>query len=162
MDGIDGGLGMDGIDGGLGIAGEAMTEGAGGFRLTGAAVGVPLGTGTGLGGRLIMAVSRGLEATGVPSRRAGRTILTVSFFGSAIVSSEWVKGNLLNELESSQISAQMSTTPRTIVAQRPQPGNFSCQHRGAETEFRFCQHSNYVQHDTDRRPVGRRRKRKDH
>lgn len=102
MDGIAGGLGtagIDGIVGGLGTTGAggttgvAAADGAGmaGLLTTGgtagAAEGAP-GTSMGFGGRLIIAVSRGLEATGVPSRRAGRTILTVSFLGSAIVCSE--------------------------------------------------------------------------
>lgn len=88
----EGGLGIAGIEGGLGAEGaEGIT--VGGLRPTGA-VGAPPGTGTGFGGRLIIAVSRGLEATGVPSRRAGRTILTVSFLGSAIICSEWVKQQL--------------------------------------------------------------------
>ena len=87
----DGGLGIDGIDGGFGAAGIPGIE-AGGFKPAdmtggGGTAGDPPDTGTGFGGRLIIAVSRGLEAMGEPSRRAGRTILTVSFLGSAIVCS---------------------------------------------------------------------------
>jgi hypothetical protein len=86
---------MAGIDGGFGSVGIPGTE-AGGFNppgMTGGGgtTGDPVGTGTGFGGRLIIAVSRGLDAMGEPSRRAGRTILTVSFFGSAIICSEWVE-----------------------------------------------------------------------
>ena len=97
-----GGLGMPGTDGGRGIVGadanggvETGAEGGGG---TAARIGAGIetvagvegratrgGAGTGFGGRLIIAVSRGLEATGVPSLRAGRTMRTVSFFGSAII-----------------------------------------------------------------------------
>jgi hypothetical protein len=95
--GAEGGLGIPGAEGGLGIAGIPGIE-EGGFNPTGALGGggiiEPPGTGTGFGGRLIIAVSLGLEAMGEPSRRAGRTILTVSFFGSAIVCSEWVKRRL--------------------------------------------------------------------
>jgi len=93
IDGTDGGFGMVGMDGGFGIAGAAGTEADGAGMVGLAAAGVEPGTSVGFGGRLIIAVSRGLDATGVPSRRAGRTILTVSFFGSAILSSEVVKGN---------------------------------------------------------------------
>lgn len=90
--GADGGFGMEGADGGFGIEGAAGME-IGGFNPAGAAgAGAEPVTGTGFGGRLIIAVSRGLEAMGEPSRRAGRTILTVSFLGSAIFCSEWVKG----------------------------------------------------------------------
>ena len=64
-----------------GLMGEGIAAGRG-------IIGEPAGAGarTGFGGRLIIAVSRGLEATGCPSRRAGSTIRTVSFFGSAIKS----------------------------------------------------------------------------
>ncbi len=94
----DGGVGIAGIDGGLGGTGIPGIE-PGGFSPAGMTGGGgtaedPPDTGTGFGGRLIIAVSRGLEAMGEPSRRAGRTILTVSFFGSAIVCSEWVKQQL--------------------------------------------------------------------
>jgi hypothetical protein len=86
---IEGGLGIDGgTEGGCGAAGTGGIE-DGGFNPLGEAgggiTGDPPATGTGFGGRLIIAVSRGLEAMGEPSRRAGRTILTVSFFGSAII-----------------------------------------------------------------------------
>ena len=91
-----GGLGMPGTDGGRGTdgatgadadsggtaarmgAGMETVAGVSGRAMTG-------GAGTGFGGRLIIAVSRGLEVTGVPSLRAGRTMRTVSFFGSAII-----------------------------------------------------------------------------
>ncbi len=95
----EGGLGMEGGEGGRGTAGaEGIVEGA--FNPLGATggggtTGDPPETGTGFGGRLIIAVSRGLEAMGEPSRRAGRTILTVSFFGSAIFCSEWVRSSLV-------------------------------------------------------------------
>ena len=80
----DGGLGIPGTDGGLGMPAEGGgmvgdetvkgTDGSGGGAETG----------TGFGGRLIIAFSRGDEGTGAPSLRAGRTMRTVSFFGSAI------------------------------------------------------------------------------
>jgi hypothetical protein len=47
--------------------------------------GAPDTVGRGLGGRLIMAASRGFAALGALSRRGGRTIRTVSFFGSFIM-----------------------------------------------------------------------------
>ena len=131
--GTDGGFGIPGADGGLGIAGiEDGGRGTagipgidvGGFSPTGAVGGGgetaedPPDTGMGFGGRLIIAVSRGLEAMGDPSRRAGRTILTVSFLGSAIVCSEWVKGRLCcSSHRYSQIPSRVSITPRKIVAQ---------------------------------------------
>ena len=74
-------------------------------------------TGTGFGGRLIIAVSRGLEAMGEPSRRAGRTILTVSFLGSAIFCSEWVKEQLCcSGFRYSQIFSSLSILSCKIVA----------------------------------------------
>ncbi len=98
-DGTDGGVGAaviggGGIEGGLGIAGGGgvRPDGAGGRRPKGAAGAEPPATGIGLAGRLIIAVSRGVEATGRPSRRAGRTILTVSFFGSAILIRSKLRG----------------------------------------------------------------------
>ena len=103
------------------MAGAAGIEG-GAFNPPGAAGGGgttddPPGTGTGFGGRLIIAVSRGLEAMGEPSRRAGRTILTVSFFGSAIFCSEWVEERLgYSGLRYSQNISQLSITARKIVA----------------------------------------------
>jgi hypothetical protein len=120
--GAEGGLGIPGAEGGLGIAGIPGIE-EGGFEPTGAPGGggiiEPPGTGTGFGGRLIIAVSLGLKAMGEPSRRAGRTILTVSFFGSAIVCSEWVKRRLFcSGQKYSQIIASVSIMPRKIVARR--------------------------------------------
>ena len=120
--GAEGGLGIAGIDGGFGTAGMPGIE-VGGFSPRGAeggggTAGDPPETGTGFGGRLIIAVSRGLEAMGEPSRRAGRTILTVSFLGSAIFCSEWVKEQLCcSGRRYSQIIVRMSITPRKIVAQ---------------------------------------------
>ena len=117
----DGGVGIGGIDGGFGTAGIPGIE-PGGFKPAGMTGGGgtaadPPETGTGFGGRLIIAVSRGLEAMGEPSRRAGRTILTVSFLGSAIVCSEWVKQQLCcSGRKYSQIIARLSITPRKIVA----------------------------------------------
>jgi hypothetical protein len=118
----DGGMGIAGIDGGLGATGIPGIE-PGGLKPTGMTGGGgttedPPGTGTGFGGRLIIAVSRGLEAMGEPSRRAGRTILTVSFLGSAIwVCSEWVKQRLCcSGKRYSQILSRLSITPRKIVA----------------------------------------------
>ena len=120
--GTEGGLGIPGTEGGLGIEGIPGIE-LGGFNPTGAPGGggtiEPPGTGTGFGGRLIIAVSLGLEAMGEPSRRAGRTILTVSFFGSAIICSEWFKRRLFcSGRRCSQIIACLSITPRKIVARR--------------------------------------------
>ena len=65
-----GGLGSGGIGGGTTDADWAAVE-PGGFC-------------TGLGGRFIIAVSRGLDDNGWPSRRGGRTMRTVSFLGSDI------------------------------------------------------------------------------
>lgn len=63
-----------------------MTEpGAGGIAALGGAgivAGAPATVGRGFGGRLIIAASRGFAAPGLPSRRGGRTMRTVSFFGS--------------------------------------------------------------------------------
>jgi len=84
--GATGGLGTAGMEGGRGIAGTPIAEGVIGAGMSGADEAFGGGTRTGFGGRLIMAVSRGLEVTGPPSRRAGRTIRTVSFFGSGICS----------------------------------------------------------------------------
>ena len=44
--------------------------------------GAPAMVGSGFGGRLIIAASRGLAAPGLPSRRVGKTMRTVSFLGS--------------------------------------------------------------------------------
>jgi len=97
IEGIVGGFGIVGAGGAIGAA-EAAGAGIVGLLIAGgtadAGAGAP-GTSMGLGGRLIIAVSRGLEATGMPSRRAGRTIRTVSFLGSAIVCSEVVKGRII-------------------------------------------------------------------
>ena len=68
-------------DGTLGGLGTAEIAGPSGPAEAGSA-----GLGTGFGGKLIIAVSRGPEAAGWPSRRGGRTIRTVSFLGSDIVS----------------------------------------------------------------------------
>lgn len=64
-----------GFEGGLGT----LTEpgGLGGAEAEG---GVPPAC-TGFGGRLTIALSRGVDPVGLPSRRGGRTILTVSFLG---------------------------------------------------------------------------------
>jgi hypothetical protein len=125
MEGIpaggSGGTMAPGADGGFGIEGAAGME-IGGFNPAGTAGGVARDgaepeTGTGFGGRLIIAVSRGLEAMGEPSRRAGRTILTVSFLGSAIFCSEWVKGQLYcGGMKYLQIPARLSMPVRKIVA----------------------------------------------
>ena len=121
MPGAEGGRGIAGTEGGFGTVGIPGI-GVGGFNPTGAdggggTAGDPPGTGTGFGGRLIIAVSRGLEAMGEPSRRAGRTILTVSFLGSAIVCSEWVKQRLrCSESRYSQNNARVSIPARKIVA----------------------------------------------
>ncbi len=92
----DGGLGAAGgtSEGGFGAAGGALggegglgtespTGAAGGAGATGGAEGGAFCTG--FGGRLIIAVSRGFELSGWPSRRGGRTIRTVSFLGSSII-----------------------------------------------------------------------------
>jgi len=115
--GADGGFGIEGTDGGFGIEGAAGME-IGGFNPAGAVgAGAEPETGTGFGGRLIIAVSRGLEAMGEPSRRAGRTILTVSFLGSAIFCSEWVKKQrYCGGVEYLQIPARLSMPVRKIVA----------------------------------------------
>ena len=78
-EGIPGGFGIEGMLGGFGRLADGGTEGG-----VGGTEPAP-GAGTGFGGRLIVAVSRGVSARGWPSRRGGRTIRTVSFLGSAIV-----------------------------------------------------------------------------
>ena len=91
---IDGGLGIPGTAGGaagatpmggIGAAGGGTGAPTGGAEGGGTAAGgvIPGGFGIGLGGRLIIAVSRGVDAKGWPSLRGGRTIRTVSFFGSS-------------------------------------------------------------------------------
>jgi hypothetical protein len=94
FDGIDGAAGAGGIEGadeaatpGLGKTGMLKGLGGGGTAEPGAGGagmvgGAPATVGSGLGGRLIMAASRGLAAPGFPSLRGGRTMRTVSFFGS--------------------------------------------------------------------------------
>jgi hypothetical protein len=70
---------------GLGGGGGMTEPGAGGIAALGGAGmvgGAPEKVGRGFGGRLIMAASRGLAAPGLPSRRGGRTMRTVSFLGS--------------------------------------------------------------------------------
>jgi hypothetical protein len=95
----EGGLGatgaIPGVEGGLGtadgVAGPATAKipgGLGGWDAVGAGwaemdPGV-LGFWTGFGGRFIIAVSRGPDDKGWPSRRGGRTMRTVSFLGSDI------------------------------------------------------------------------------
>ncbi len=98
-----GGFGIAETEGGAGTAGlgtaiPGMAEGglgmaeATGFGTAGTAEGFRPGgggtteafTGTGLGGRLIIAASPEPGPTGAPSRRFGRTMRTVSFFGSDI------------------------------------------------------------------------------
>ena len=79
------GLGMTGMLKGLGGEGGIAEPGAVGMPGLGGAgmeAGAPATVGRGLGGRLIMAASRGFAAPGFPSRRGGRTIRTVSFLGS--------------------------------------------------------------------------------
>lgn len=78
--GTDGGF-TPGTDGGLTPEGGLGADGA----LGGAGAAGADGAGTGFGGRLIIAVSRGVEAAGCPSRLGGRTMRTVSFFGSLMV-----------------------------------------------------------------------------
>jgi hypothetical protein len=76
---------MTGMLKGLGGCGALAIPGAGGIPgLGGAGMvgGVPAMVGRGLGGRLIMAASRGFAAPGFPSRRGGKTMRTVSFLGS--------------------------------------------------------------------------------
>ena len=92
MEGTEGaatpGLGMTGMLKGLGGCGAPASPGAGGMTgLGGAGMvgGVPAMVGSGFGGRLIMAASRGLAAPGFPSRRGGKTMRTVSFLGSFMV-----------------------------------------------------------------------------
>ncbi len=94
--------------GGFGITGMDGPAPDGGLGIVGAVGGLSPGelpdtmapeTGTGFGGRLIIAVSRGLEAIGAPSRREGRTILTVSFFGSAILKDYGAELRGLSECE---------------------------------------------------------------
>jgi hypothetical protein len=92
--GAVGGLGTPGNVGGFGTPGAAggvsevggfgaATAGGGTAGAAGVAGAAGAGVaGTGFGGRLIMAVSRGVDARGWPSRRGGRTMRTVSFFGS--------------------------------------------------------------------------------
>ncbi|HEY5705381.1 MAG TPA: hypothetical protein VIS96_07390 [Terrimicrobiaceae bacterium] len=107
MGAIEGGFGAAGatpaIEGGLGATGGVDNPGAfganegipGGFGSGEIPCGSPgeggtaadsgvAAFGTGLGGRLIIAVSRGFDARGWPSRRGGRTMRTVSFLGSDI------------------------------------------------------------------------------
>jgi hypothetical protein len=89
-----GATGADGAMGGFNPAGASGAEGGfGGVRPIGGegglspagGSGAPLvGAGAGFGGRLIMAFSRGFPAADCPSRRGGRTMRTVSFFGSLI------------------------------------------------------------------------------
>ena len=79
------GFGMTGMLKGLGGGGGMTEPGAAGIAAFGGAGivgGAPATVGSGLGGRLIMAASRGLAAPGLPSRRGGKTMRTVSFFGS--------------------------------------------------------------------------------
>lgn len=73
-----GGRGMPGGRGG----GGGAPPGAGARGGAGIVGGAPAIVGRGLGGRLIMAASRGLAAAGLPSVRGGRTMRTVSFLGS--------------------------------------------------------------------------------
>jgi len=74
---------------GRGMPGGGGTTGApGGFGGAGMVGGAPWAVGKGLGGRFTMAASRGLAAAGAPSRRGGRTMRTVSFFGSFMA---WVR-----------------------------------------------------------------------
>jgi hypothetical protein len=77
-----GGSGAAGAPPGIGIAAGfvGMLKGFGGAGMVG---GAPVAVGRGLGGRFTIAASRGLAAVGPPSRLGGRTIRTVSFFGSA-------------------------------------------------------------------------------
>lgn len=82
---------MDGADGVAGVGGFKPEGGAGeGAGVTAGAVN-PVAdfgagaAGTGFGGRLIIAPSRGVELVGGPSLRGGRTIRTVSFFGSLML-----------------------------------------------------------------------------
>jgi hypothetical protein len=72
---------LKGFGGGGGKA-EPVATGTPGFGGAGMVGGAPAMVGRGLGGRLIMAASRGLAAPGFPSRRGGRTMRTVSFLGS--------------------------------------------------------------------------------
>jgi len=80
-----GGLGTAGAAGAA-MAGLGARAGAGGMPggLGGAGIlgGEPTAVGSGFGGRLTMAASRGLAALGFPSWRGGRTMRTVSFLGS--------------------------------------------------------------------------------
>ena len=79
------GLGSDGMANGLGGAGGMIPPGVGGapgLGGEGMVGGAPVAVGRGLGGRLTIAASRGLAAPGFPSRRGGRVMRTVSFFGS--------------------------------------------------------------------------------
>jgi hypothetical protein len=57
-----------------------MLKGFGGAGIVG---GAPVAVGKGFGGRFTIAASRGFAAVGPASRRGGRTMRTVSFFGSA-------------------------------------------------------------------------------
>ena len=83
MGGVAGAVAAPGGRGMAGTAEEAMVRPA--FGGAGMVGGAPAAVGRGLGGRLIMAASRGLAAPGLPSRRGGRTMRTVSFFGSFMV-----------------------------------------------------------------------------
>jgi len=70
------------------LGGVAAEGGTGGFKpggFGGAEGGTAGPAAAGLGGKLTMALSRGLAPVGLPSRRGGRTILTVSFLGSDMV-----------------------------------------------------------------------------
>ena len=106
----DGGLGMPGTEGGLGIPWDAggvstnLVKGEGGAE-----------RGTGLGGRLIIAFSRGDAGTGVPSLRFGRTIRTVSFFGSDIFCCGWVENSEDLSCTFSQIARRLSMHPRKKI-----------------------------------------------
>ena len=91
----EGGTGTPGAAGGLGVSTEEPGGTVEADEVTGGIAGVETGGvpgggvatagfWTGLGGKLIIAVSRGLDARGLPSRRGGRTIRTVSFLGSGI------------------------------------------------------------------------------
>lgn len=91
-----GAIGADGGDGGFKpVGGLSPMGGLSGVSGLGAAIGEGTegnaadgrGAGTGFGGRLIIADSRAVDVAGCPSRRGGRTMRTVSFFGSLILDS---------------------------------------------------------------------------
>jgi hypothetical protein len=100
-------IGFPDIDG-EGIGGLGMFDGGGGGTIPPNPGGlIPVGGGgttvlfiwAGLGGRLIMAASPVPEARGCPSRRLGRTMRTVSFFGSDIGirgDGVWLRNNSQN------------------------------------------------------------------